>query len=737
MNFGLIPSFECTSYAGLLKPLLEGNPAFVANPSTVAEAELWAKQRNITAMLVTDTDFIKRLLNLHSMRRSPSLEDYAGSLIKRNNIEYLIIPPCKQLRTVRYGKFLTKRLISKILHPEKWRKTPDFSWEMFDMEKAEEYLRLMESSLITGVDSETTQDNLRIICVSYTIIHENLTSTSFVVPCDSMFNLTWIRKYNASSAIKVLQNGKYDCAYFFRFNCPLVNYLFDTINAFHCWYAELPKDLGFISAFFIRDCLFWKDLAYTGNRSEYFEYACRDTWGTAYSFLFWLLESPAWAKRNYLAEFPSVFPNHFMEMLGVKQDHERLAEVKTIKQKEDVDKTTSLNRMLGTKNFNPRSSKQMKSLLGVLGFPDADSAKESELKKYMYAHPLNERILELCSKIVKCRKEISTYLNEQKSFRGRLLYQINGHGTDSGRSNSRAHHFWCGQNIQNMTRDGEASFVKETIVADEGFGLAEVDEKQAETYDTAYASGDPELISAINSSQDFHSRNASAFFGKNYEDIWDSVKGKSKDKPLRDLSKRTNHGANYLMGAKVFLDTIGPKMVREAQRFLRLPPNWKLLQITEFLLERFHALYRTLRKVYYPAVIHEVTTTSMLIGATGWVRFCFGQPKDNKPDLNAYVAHISQSLNAKRLEQATIRIFFEVQMNPEFCNNIRMYAHIHDSNLFGYRLGHEYICEEVRKRMEIPITIKGADGKVRTYTVPCDIKNGKNGKPAFRWSDTE
>jgi outer membrane usher protein FimD/PapC len=39
--------------------------------------------------------------------------------------------------------------------------------------------------------------------------------------------------------------------------------------------------------------------------------------------------------------------------------------------------------------------------------------------------------------------------------------------------------------------------------------------------------------------------------------------------------------------------------------------------------------------------------------------------------------------------------------------------------------------------MEIPVTVKGYDGKVRTFTVPAALKAGKDGKGATHWSKTE
>jgi hypothetical protein len=78
----------------------------------------------------------------------------------------------------------------------------------------------------------------------------------------------------------------------------------------------------------------------------------------------------------------------------------------------------------------------------------------------------------------------------------------------------REHHFWCGQNVQNVP---VGKIVKQTVVADEGFYLAECDLEQAETRDTAYITGDKNLLEAINWDRDFHSHNVEAFFGLPYD----------------------------------------------------------------------------------------------------------------------------------------------------------------------------------------------------------------------------
>ncbi len=109
----------------------------------------------------------------------------------------------------------------------------------------------------------------------------------------------------------------------------------------------------------------------------------------------------------------------------------------------------------------------------------------------------------------------------------------------------------------------------------------------------------------------------------------------------------------------------------------------------------------------------------------------------NKRALNAYVAHPPQSLNAMTLNKAFLSVFYDIAIHPIHRNNFRLLAQIHDSLLFQTHKDHTYLAEEVKKRMEIPVTIKGYDGKTRTFTVPAALKAGKDGNGVSNWSLTE
>lgn len=781
-------TFEDKNYAPKLKPLVSNAVVFTMfeSPSTLTELTRYCKTRNITGVISTSVPILLKLLAAKgNPKDKASLDNYQGSYFLHDGIEFVFINPLKQLVTVDYGTFIAKRFISKLASPQQWYDVPKFKFEVLTASNEESIFQKYQDAIAIAVDIETLREDLKIRCIGYTALffdrHANVfTVHSCVLPIDSMYAVSIMRKFNWElTAPKILQNGKYDLSYLARYNATLHNYLWDTATMFHCWYSELPKDLAFLGSFFVREAMYWKDLANTSDTYEYYRYNALDTWTTVLVFMAWIIQAPDWAKRNYQQEFPLLFPCHLSEMTGLKRDMEATAKAATEVDMEILKDTIALSKLTGVypATFNVNSVIHNGQLRIVLGCKDLTSSDETHLKIIANRHPLNARIVAKMLDIRGNRKLSSTYLiistpehlipsmkkadvKYGKELNGRLLYTLNPHGTDTGRLASREHAFWCGFNVQNVP--GGVT-VKQTIIADAGFRIAEADLKQAETRDTAHVSGDSNLLAAINSPRDFHAINASAFFGVAYEDIFDDTTGKTKNKKLRDLSKRTNHGANYLMGAAVLVQTMGEDKVWEAKRMLKLPKHYGLLDVAEYLLRAFHATYPTLRATYYPAVVHEVMTTSMLVSHTtmavpdvynicdnnpiptdwelepmeGWARWCFGNPQKNKLDKNALVAHVSQSLNAMALNKAYLRVFYEIAINPKYAPHFKLCAQIHDSILFQFREGHEYLMAMVQERMQVPIRCLGYDGVIRTFTVPADVKAGKDNMGALRWSETE
>jgi len=733
---------------------------------TLTQVQLYCAKKGITRIISSSPSLLAKALHW-TERAAPKLSSYAGSLVKipsysslDSDIEVVFLAPLRQLITVPYAKFIAERLISKLTAPDSWYKATAFSWELLTPENEESHFHSFSRSMLVAIDIETFKTNATIRCLSYTAFfhvpeQQTFISETVVLPLDSEYALAIMRKWNWKlQAPKVFQNGKYDLSYLARYTAPVYNYLYDTANMFHSYLSELPKDLGFLNAFFIREAMYWKDLAHTHDLYEYYRYNALDTWATGNALLAMVLELPAYAEKNYIAEFPLVFPCHMCEMRGIERDMEVLATARAEADKTVATLSLSLDKILGVKGFNVKSPPQMKQLLTILGCSDLKSADEKSLKKARFRHPFNARVLKLVLDIREARTLREKYLQtgekakefhagipemEESEVHGnRILFALNPHGTDSSRLAAREHHFWCGLQIHNIPRGPGA---KQTLRADPGFYLAEADLEQAESRDTAYISGDETLIHNVEYSPDFHSANAAAFFGVAFEAIYDVATGKVLDKPLRQLAKPVNHGANYNMGEFILIETMGEENIVKAKQLLGLNRFWGYREVARYLLERFHTTYPGIKKVFYAGVVEEIAKTGMLVHHTlpepGLTRRCFGNPEKSKQSLNSYIAHPPQSLNAQTLNKAFMKVFFNIAIHPDHADNFKLIAQIHDSILFQYRIGHEYLCDMVKDMMEIPVRIQAYDGVIREFTVPAGVKAGKNGKPAIYWSETE
>jgi DNA polymerase I-like protein with 3'-5' exonuclease and polymerase domains len=773
-NAAFLGTREDEPYFPHLKVMFRGVPTYVSTQefSTLVALEMYCSKREITRVATTRTDLLGLLVRAAGAEHSPSLSDYAGSLFTHKGIDIVFVDPLAQLVSVPYGKFITDRFISKIVAQEKWAEPSAFSFTVLDTpaRQSEAVTDLTNADLIC-IDIETLKHNLSIKCIGYTGVffgNGSFTTRTYVLPLGDTYALATARTLNSLPAEKIFQNGKYDNAYLLRYCAMPRNWLWDTAHFMHSWYAELPKDLGFLNAFFLRKVVYWKDLAETSDLYEYYKYCGLDTWATANVFIQQILTAPDWARHNYFLEFPLVYPCLLAEMTGLAVDPARLEAARANCDAEESSASASLEKMLGT-TINPASHVQVKKLLKVLTGKDWESSDEKSLKKASLAHPVNERILTKVTKIREVKKRKSTYLRTDadikrnkdgtpaanskgsKHYKGFWLYSINPHGTDTGRNASGEHQYWCGANVQNV-ETGPA--VKQIVRAFSGFRFAEVDLEQAESRDTAHIAGSEPLIAAVSGTRDFHSVNASAFFGTPYTEIYDDTARKTKNKKLRDLAKRVNHGANYNMGAGVLIDTMGEDKIWEAARLLGLR-GMNPKQIAEYLLERFHTTYPELKRDYYASVIREVLTTRRIVSRAihwingnlteaqiksgiengDWTRYCFGQPDKNKLHLNSYVAHCPQSLNARTLNEAFMKVFYEIALPHagEFC----LHAQIHDSILCSFKEGRHDLVQRVKELMEIPVSVRGVDGKTRTFTVPAAIKAGSDGCGSLYWSDTE
>lgn len=688
---------------------------------TASQIDSLAARVGAGAVVTNRNDYLQLLLPPTKSKKKVSAAKWAGStLVSPKNVDVLVVPSLKSLVTQSYGKFVMSRYLTKLTQPESWPVQSTFEFQVADTpSKMAAAQAALSGAYLLSVDIETLPP-CTIRCVSYTGFYPDGHSETYVFPMKTWDAVRAMRSLNATPIPKVCQNGKYECSHFFAYSAPMTAYIADTLNASHAWYAELPKDLGFISGFYNLKHQYWKDMAEGADELTLYHYNALDTWSTGEAFLSWLRDAPAWVIKNYVSTMSQVPAAHMCEMRGIKRDMDRLEKFAAHGEVILDELLTSLQVQTATPAFNPSSPKQVVSLLHALGNKDADSSDDAMLAKCKLRHPLNERILGSITKYREERKELSTYLptgEKAKESKGRILFSLNPHGTDTGRYASKEHHFWCGLQVQNISADGP---VKATLQADPGFEFWEADYSQAEARGVAYCSGDKNLLEAVESDNDFHSWNASAFFGIPYAEIYDNATGKTLNKPIRNLSKRVNHGANYNMGPAMLLQTMGEVNVREAQKLLSLPTRYSLIQVCEHLLGTYERTYPRVKGAYYNWIKAQVRKHSRLVGATGWTRYCFGDPSTNKLALNGYVAHVTQSLNAQILNKAFLSVFRELAFDPDF----KLIAQIHDSILFQVRKTDRgrSLAQRVKQLMEFGTEVIDCAGIKRVMVVPVDTK---------------
>ena len=743
-----------------------------------------AKKYNCDAIVLSNCEMLVKLVKeqtgktvelYRNKRRLVPSHDWAGAVFVKEGVKIIISRPFRTLVTTGYARFLLSWYVNKALSPA-FIKTPEMNWDIATPTNIKNHYDMFKKAVYIAVDIETTiveLDQAKVVAMGDrakgVVVETKPTKTSKrICPCavkidmigycglflredgtlyshsivlhiNSMEDVQWMRSFNSLPAPKICQNGGYEATHLIRYNAPLYNWICDTFHFMHSWYAELPRTLDFIASLFMTDYQYWKD-EMQANRAEY---NAKDTHNTLWSWLVMVNMAPQWAKDNYLIEFRKCFPNITCGLEGFKVDYaerDRLIE----ECEKEIQKAQARLDIIIYEGFNPSSPKQVLEVMNALSVAKFKSSDDKALVRFSEKGPIEALITELIKQVRKYGKRLSTL--KTTLYEGRLLYEISAGGTDTGRSASKASNLWCGTQIQNQDTTIRSMYISDSdsTMAHNNWRLANCDGSQAESRTTAYISEDATLIDTVENAKDFHSKNASLFFGVPEDEIVKvvyetiTVDGAEvqqplldangevvKDKSLRNLAKRVNHGSNYNMGPGVLLDTMGTKNVISAKALLNLPTHMGLLQVCEFLLSTFEHTYPQVKGKYYDEVIEEIRITSRLKGATGWTRYCFELPSrtGNKLVLNKYVAHAPQSLSVMLVDEALFDFWYEWQIQK---NKVRVKAQVHDEIVYMVRENdYKETKPALAELMARPITVKD-----RELIIPND-----GGGIGYRWSD--
>jgi len=662
---------------------------YIRNERFVTWLELAATCKRLGVTRIATTHFPCFVQGLEGSR-----EDNLGSLHVRDGIQILFVADLPRTLSEPHGQFMLQQWLSKLSRPEGFVQPPPFAFKelaLADMPAARAYL---EECFLCAVDIETARFEGGIITsCAWTGLRRGvggkITARSYVV---DMLGGHWrdglhiMRVLNATAVPKVMQNGMYDAAYFVRFGAPLRAWLFDTYHMQHCLYPELPADLAYLTQMYCYRVRHWKEM----NSYARLEYNARDTHNTAWVWLGMMLHiadnDGDYALQNFQIEFPLVFPCLHCGLDGLAVDPAVRARLHAEQTAKADGALKRIQLLLNMPAFNPNSPVHVKNLMHAMGYA-ADGSDKFEMRTFGERGPLELQLVKLIEDYRKARKAVGTYF-EFELLEGRFLYALDPAGTETGRLASQKSPFWCGTQIQNIP-----GYAKSQCVPDPGWLFGAVDGSQAESRCTAYISEDARLMHSVETSPDFHCTNASLFFGVPFAELYDVAARKVLRKDIRDTAKRTNHGANYNMGAWMLVQTMGPRKVYEAGRLLKLPRGWNAVRIARHLLECFCNAYPDIKAKWYPEVVDEVRRTGRLVGATGWTRRTFLKPWNSKLDLNACVAHPPQSLSVMLVNKAFYKTW-RLQMT-ELSGLLRLKAQVHDEIFFQHKIGAEFVAKRI------------------------------------------
>lgn len=681
--------------------------------------------------------------------RNVTLSAAAGSIVNGT----LFVYPMPRYHTQSGDmRFIITRWIQKLINPEKFYKAGQFTWALVghDCTVSEAYEFLSECTFQAWDIENSGREELIPSINGIAGLHRDGRIRTYVFDFRELEHVVACQKLSQSSAVKITQNGTYDITYYFRWGMPLKNWYLDTYNMFHAWYAELPRDLGFIAAFTIREFAYWKDES-NGNFMEYCRYNAKDAWATLHAALAILMEWSDWAKKNYAIQFPYQIPLIQAGMHGLRIDEELRTKLANESEAKATAILERLRYILGDPDFNPGSPKQVVMMMNTIGQEEYEGSGAAPMEAFSFKHPFNATIAEM---ITQYREEVKAKSNyyDVLTLGGRVYYKFLAGGTETGRLAGKASDFafnvrygeavkpeWkhFGFQLQNVP-----AYAKKMLLADEGFLFYEADKEQAETRCTAYLAQEPNLIYRVEHEPDFHCANVTAFFGIPFKEVYDP-NGATKDAKvllpeIRQLTKKLNHGASYNMAWQVLLVSMGEKNVWKAKSLLNLQRDWGLKEITQFLINKFCAAVPRLKgteyaktshtrgvthlfteKTYYAEIIREVETTRKLVSPLGWTRYCFDHPRENKPALNAYVAHPSQNLSVMDVNESLLRMYNDPRLQD--FSEFRIVGQVHDSIPYQIKIGLEDKYNPIVKELfEKPITVHG-----RQMLIPVDISNGK------------
>lgn len=497
-----------------------------------------------------------------------------------------------------------------------------------------------------------------------------------------------IGRNNALPIRQTLHNGVYDCAWYLRYGVPIANYAYDSMTLWWSRYPDLPKTLSFVSSILLDDYSYWKD----GRKDEDFTghsmYAMADTENTLRNtirLIEWANADPAMTE-NFHAAHMRCLTGLAMSVKGMLVDWSMREEMGIELEKKAKEALDNLRFILADDNFNPNSAPAKKELFyGLLGAQPRNAkgrilkrvggnAKPSVgaivLRGLKSEHPILRRIVTKLQDAQEPAKQISNVMGIEydgtKETKARFRTGYDGIGTTTSRLSSRKDAFNFGGNGQNIRKK-----YRRILKADPNSLILEVDFSAADDVYVSYESEEPKKIAVIERGLDTHSFNAAEVFFPHwtYEGV---VSGKKADDPavthpitgIRQITKKTTHGANYLMAGHTLLNSAGREAIVGAAKHSGHADAglWgidRLVEYCEWMDGRYRAYYprfaRSGAHSFYADLSLMLRRTRSFTSIFHYTQRFLADPMEDST-LRALAATVGQANTAGRVNMAMLEL---------------------------------------------------------------------------------
>lgn len=560
-------------------------------------------------------------------------------------------------------------------------------------------------------------------------------NAGFNIPYHELIEIwTLLSKFLNRPDVKYIgQNLKYDLE---KLDAPLklINSLernkvhADTMLMMGVAYPVFPKALEFSTSVFTREAYYKNEgKEFNPKKDKYerlFLYNAKDAAVTFEVYLALYKELEEFGLLDFYFRFQNRLHDLYtiLEFNGVNVDKARRKELHESYMAKFKRNDKRLEEIIG-RPVNVNSPKQVSEVLYKdLKLPIRKDTGEDTIVSLLGNHAKDSKQKEALNLILdtrKIRKTISTYLEAELDYDGKMRTSVRICGTDTGRSSNSilkppVRPESIGLAFQTMTAHGEfGGDLRSIFIPEPGRIFISADESAAQARIVAHLANDTETMDLINN-KEIHAITAQWFFGGKIEDH--SKRADGTEPPSRFVGKTIRYAGLFGAQKRKIMQTVNT----DAKKFNidYSISEWKAGQ----LLDIYHARTPKIKGVYYE-LIKEIAREKnrVLVGPFGRRTQYFDRFDDEL--LRSMYACIPQGTDHDVLCSAILRVLDFIDWDPA----LQVHIEAHDGALFSApESSWETYAKIIKEEMERPIDFSNCSIKRGPLVIPCEIKVGMN-----------